>query len=222
MDERVALEAETRIVADQKAKQLRRAGMIPAIIYGQGENTLLKVDNLTLRRVLREAGTTNLIDINVGGATRTVVVKEVQSHVTRGDLIHVDFFEVDLKVKIVVDAILSPVGVAAPVVEGLGTTALVLYSVEIECMPEDMISQIEVDLGQIENPEDMIYVRDLPATPGVEILADPDAVVVRFEYTPIEEEEEEVEEEDLMFAPAADEVEVITKGRQPEDEEFEE
>ena len=222
MDERVTLEAETRVVAEERAKNLRRDGMIPAVIYGQGENTLVKVENLSLRRVLREAGTTNLIDINVGKKTRTVVVKEVQSHITRGDLIHVDFYEVDMGAKIVVDAELTTTGIAAPVAEGLGTTALVLYSVQIECMPDDMISQIEVDLTRIEKPEDMIYVRDLPISKGVEVLTDPDAVVVRFEYTPIEEEEEEEEEEELMFAPAADEVEVITKGKQVEEEEFEE
>lgn len=222
MGERVTIEADTRVVADERAKNLRKAGIIPAVIYSKGENTLLKVDNLTLRRVLREAGTTNLIDINICETTRTVVVKEVQSHLTRGDLIHVDFFEVDMKVKIVVDAVLAPVGIAAPVAEGLGSTSLSMHSVEIECMPDDMISKIEVDLSQIENPEDVIFVRDLPVTSGVEILADPDAVLVRFEYTPIEEEEEEEVEEDLMFAPAADEVEVITKGRQPEEEEFEE
>ena len=220
MDERVTLDAKMRVVAEERAKNLRSDGMIPAVIYGQGDNTLLKVENLALRRVLREAGTTNLIDITVENETRTVVVKEVQAHVTRGDLIHVDFFEVDMAAKIIVDAELIAIGEAAPVTEGLGTTALVLYSVQIESMPDDMISQIVVDISQIEKPEDMIYVRDLPIPPGVEVLTDPDAVVVRFEYTPIEEEEEEVVDEDLMFAPAADEVEVITKGKQLEDEDF--
>ncbi len=222
MDERVTIEADIRVVADEKAKNLRKAGIIPAVIYGKGENTLLKVDNLTLRKVLKGAGTTNLVDINVGDSTRTVVVKEVQVHATRGDLIHVDFFEVDMMVKIIVDALLAPVGVAGPVEEGLGSTSLSMHSLQIECMPDDMISQIEVDLSQIENPEDMIYVRDLPATPGVEVLADTDVVLVRFEYAPVEEEEEEELEEELMFAPSADEVEVITKGRQVEDEELEE
>ncbi len=221
MDERMTLEAATRVVAEERAKNLRKDGMIPAVIYGHGDNTLLKVENLALRRVLKEAGTTNLIDINVDDKTHTVVVKEIQSHVTRGDLIHVDFFEVDMKAKIIVDAELMLTGISAPVADGLGTTALVLYSVQIECMPENMISQIEVDLSQIEKPEDMIFVRDLPTFSGVEVLTDTDAVVVRFEYTPIEEEEEEEVEEDLMFAPTADEVEVITKGKQLEDEDFE-
>ncbi|HET6446656.1 MAG TPA: 50S ribosomal protein L25 [candidate division Zixibacteria bacterium] len=219
MNERVTLEAEPRVVADERAQNLRKAGIIPAVIYGQGDNTLLKIENLALRRVLKEAGTTHLIDITVEDITHTVVVKDVQSHVTRGDLIHVDFYEVDMEAKIIVEADLVTTGIAAPVASGLGTTALVLYSVEIECMPDALISTIEIDLGQIKNPDDMIYVRDLPISSGVEVLTDPDAVVVRFEYTPIEEEEEEDIEEELMFAPSADEVEVITKGK-IEDEDF--
>jgi large subunit ribosomal protein L25 len=222
MKERATLIADTRIVGDEKAKNLRKSGLIPAVIYGQGDNVHITVDNLSLRRVLKEAGTTTLIDVNYGDSTRTVVVKEVQSHVTRGDLIHVDFFEVDMQTKIVVDAELSPVGIAAPVTDGLGTTSLVIYSVTIECMPESLISKIEIDLSQIETPEDMIFVRDLEIPPGVEILTDPEAVIARFEYTAIEEEEEEIEEEDLLFAPSAEEVEVISKGKQAEEEEFEE
>ena len=52
MDERVTLDAKTRVVAEERAKNLRSDGMIPAVIYGQGDNTLLKVENLSLRRVL--------------------------------------------------------------------------------------------------------------------------------------------------------------------------
>lgn len=222
MEKRATLEAEIRETSEEKAKHLRKAGWIPAVIYGQGNNVNLKVDNLTLRRVLREAGMTSLIDISIHDSRHTVLAKEVQTHATRGDLIHVDFYEVDMKAKIVVEATLTPVGIAAPVADGLGSTSLAIHSVEIECFPDNLISQIEVDLSQIEEPEDMIFVRDLPLSSGVDILADPDAVVVRFEYTPVEEEEEE-EEEDLLFADVVDEVEVIAKGKQLEDdEEFEE
>lgn len=221
MADRLTLEAETRIIGQDKAKHLRNEGLIPAVLYGQSDNIHLKIDNLTLRRILKEAGTTNLIDIKFNGSKRTVVVKEVQAHTTRGELIHVDFYEVDMKEKIVVSAELFSTGMAVPEADGLGTAALVLHSVEIECMPDNLISQIEVDLGQIENPEDMIYVNDLPIPDGVDVLTDHEAVVARFEYTPIEPEEEEEVEEDLMFDTAADEVEVIGKGKREEEEEEE-
>ncbi|MDX1613990.1 MAG: 50S ribosomal protein L25 [Candidatus Promineifilaceae bacterium] len=221
MAERASLTADKRNIAGKKAKQLRRRGYIPAVIYGQGDSLLIQVENLPLRRVLRDAGTTNLIDIQVDNGTRTVLAKDVQTHPTRGSLIHVDFYEVNMQEKIVVEAALVPTGIAPPVVDGLGTTPLVVHAVEIECLPDNLISEIEVDLTQIETPEDMISVGDLPVPEGVDILTDLSLTVARFEY--LREEEEEEEEEDLLFAPSAEDVEVIGKGKaEEEEEEFEE
>ena len=217
MADRVNLVVESRQTATEKAKNLRKDGWIPGVIYGQGENVNIKVENLSLRRVLRDAGMTNLIDINVGKERHTVLAKDIQKHPTRGDLIHIDFYEVDMTEKLVVDAALRMIGEAPPVTEGLGTTSLVLYSVQIECLPDKLISEIEVDLSLIETPEDMITVSQLEIPEGVTILTDPEVVIARFEYVQAEEEEEE-EEEELMFAPAADEVEVISKGKQEEEE----
>ncbi len=218
MAERIKLEADKRVLVDRSAKQLRRQGWIPAIIYGQGRNLNIQVASLRLRHVLREAGRTNLIDINVEKDMLTVLTKDVQRHPTRGDLIHVDFYEVDMKEKIVVDAALVTIGEAVPTVDGLGTTAILLHSVEIECLPDNLISEITVNLELIQTPEDMVFVSDLEAPEDVLILNDPESVVARFEYLQ-EEVEEEEEEEELLFAQDADEVEVISKGRDEEEEE---
>jgi large subunit ribosomal protein L25 len=222
MSERATLVAEARKVTGKKAKQLRRQGVIPAVIYGQGQNLNIQVENLSLMRVLRDAGTTNLIDISVGDDSHTVLAKEVQVHVTRGDLIHVDFYEVDMKEKLIVEASLVPVGSAPPVEDGLGTIGMVIVTLEIECLPGNLISEIEVDVSRIETPDDVVLVGDLEVPEGVEILADPDEVVARFDYIQLVEEEEEEEEESLLMADAADEVEVIAKGKQADEEEFEE
>lgn len=221
MAERMSVAAEPRTIVGKKAKQLRRDGKIPAVIYGQGNNLHIQIENLSLRRVLRTAGTTNLIDVEIdGGGKRTVLAREVQAHPTRGDLIHVDFYEVNMKEKLVVDAALVSVGIAPPVVDGLGSTPLVLYSLQIECLPDNLISEIEVDLTKIETPDDVIYVKDLTVPDDVEILADPEEVVARFEYLQLEEEEEEEEEESFLES-VADEVEVIGKGKQEDEEDFE-
>jgi large subunit ribosomal protein L25 len=220
MAERISVAAEPRTIVGKQAKQLRRDGMIPAVIYGQGNNVHIQIENLSLRRVLRTAGATNLIDVEIdGGGKRTVLAREVQAHPTRGDLIHVDFYEVNMKEKIVVEAALVAVGEAAPVADGLGSTPLVLYSVEIECLPDNLISEIEVDLSKIETPDDVIHVSDLVVPKDVEILTDPEEVVARFEYLQLEEEAEEEEEESFLES-AADEVEVIARGKK-EEEDFE-
>ena len=216
MSDRLNIVAENRKVTRKSAKRLRRDGWIPAVIYGQEANKSIKVENLPLRRVLRNAGTTNLIEISVGKDQHTVLAKDVQVHPTRGSLIHVDFYEVNMLETIVVEAALMTTGIAAPEADGLGSASLVLYVVEIECLPDNLISEIEVDLGQIFSPDDMILVKDLPASEGVTVLTDPDSVVARFEF--IKEEEEEIEEEELIFAPTADEVEVIGRGKEDEED----
>ena len=221
MAERATLEAEARKVTGKKAKQLRRQGVIPAVIYGQGQNLNIQIENLSLMRVLRDAGTTHLIDIAVGGESRTVLAKEVQVHVTRGDLIHVDFYEVNMKEKLVVEADLVPVGTSPPVEDGLGTIGMVIMTLQIECLPINLISEIEVDISRIETPDDVVLVRDLKVPEGVEILADPEEVVARFDYVQLVEEEEEEEEESFLMADTADEVEVIAKGKQADEDEFE-
>jgi large subunit ribosomal protein L25 len=198
----------------KKVKQLRREGIIPAVIYGQKEPVTIQLENLALRRVLRQAGSTNLVDISLGKKKRTVLVREIQSHVTRGDVLHVDFIEVDMKATITAEAELVAVGQSAPAAEGLGVATLALRTVEIESLPEALVSEIEVDLTKIETPDDVIYVSDLDAPEGVTILTDPETTVARFEFEKIAEEEEEEEE---LFVPAADAVEVVGKGKEEED-----
>lgn len=213
-DERLVITAEPRTVVGKKVKQLRREGMIPAVIYGQQESVKIQLENLSLRRLLRHAGSTHLVDISLGNSQRTVLVREIQSHATRGDLLHVDFIEVDMKVVIKAEAELVAVGKSAPATEGLGVAALLLRSVEIESLPDALVSEIEVDLTKIETPDDVIYVGDLAAPKGVTILTDPETPVARFEYAQLAEGEEE---EEALFVPAADAVEVVSKGKDEDD-----
>ncbi len=218
MAERVNITAEKRSITGKKVKQLRNNDLIPAVIYGQSEPLLVQIERGELRRALRRAGTTELIDVHINGDTRTVLAREIQQHVTRGDLIHIDFYEVNLLEKVTMEVTLNLVGEVPGNVRTLGTVALVQQFVEIECLPTDLISEIQVDVSQIESPDDSIYVRDLPEHKGVTILTDPNTAVTTFEYTRLDEEEEE-EEEELLFAPAADSVEVISKGKDEEEEE---
>lgn len=214
--DRLVIDAEPRAVVGKKVKQLRREGLVPAVIYGINDPITIQMDNILLRRVLRRAGTTNLINISVGSDTRTVLAREIQQHLTRGDLIHVDFQEVDLKVKITAEATLVLVGRSQMMEDALGSDVLALNSVEIEALPDDLIAEIEVDVSQMESADEPIYVSDLPVPDGVVILTDPETAVARFEYARPEEEEEEEELEG--FEPTTDSVEIIEKGKTEEEE----
>ncbi|MCB9004641.1 MAG: 50S ribosomal protein L25 [Ardenticatenaceae bacterium] len=210
MSDRVTIIAEPRTVIGKHVKALRREGLVPGVIYGQSEPVHVQMDRRELRRALRVVGTTHLADVEVGGNSHTVLVREIQQHVTRGDVLHIDFLEVDMKSTITSEAELVSVGESAPTREGIGTPVLVLRSVEIECLPDALIAEIEVDFNLIETPDDVIYVQDLKVPKGVKVLTDPETAVTSFEYTKLEEEEEE------EFVPAADSVEVI--GRREEED----
>jgi len=211
MSERIVIEAEPREITGKQVSQLRREGWIPGVIYGRKEPVSVQMEQKALRRALRTVGTTHLADVNVGGQMRTVLVREIQQHATRGDLVHVDFMEVDMKSKLRATAELVGVGMSTPQAQGLGVTTMMLREVDIECLPENLVAEIEVDLSAIQAADDVIHVRDLTAPTGVEILSDPELMVARFEFAASDEEEAgEVEAE-------AD-VEVITKGKKEEED----
>lgn len=206
MSERETITAMSRTVVGKQVSQLRRAGLVPAIIYGQDQPTNIQLDNKALRRVLRKAGRTNLVDIILNDATRTVLARDVHQHPVRHDLLHVDFLEVNMAKVLTAEAELVAVGQPGSAIRNLGTVTLAIHSVKIECLPGDLISQIQVDFGRIQAPTDVIHVRDLVVPAGVKILEDPDTVVVGFEYT-----REEVMGDGL--GSTADGVEVIKKGK---------
>ncbi|MEW5985466.1 MAG: 50S ribosomal protein L25 [Chloroflexota bacterium] len=211
MADRVTIEAQPRDVVGKQVRQLRQAGWVPGVVYGQSDPLHVQMEKLSLRRALREAGTTQLIDLQIDGSPRTVLTRAIQMHPYRGEVLHVDFYEVNMQETITSEAELVLTGTAAPAAAGLGSVTQTLFEVEIECLPGNLVSEILVDVSQIRTPDDLIHVRDLPVPAGVEILTLPDLVVAKFEYAGVEEAEEEA-----VVAASADTVEVISKGKKEE------
>lgn len=215
MSDRYTINAEPRTVVGKKVKQLRREGWIPAVIYGQGEPVNVQLEAHDLYLTLRDAGTGHLIDLQLGGEKHTVLTRDIQQHVTRGDLIHVDFMEVSMTSTITATADLVMVGESPTEALGQGTVVLTVQSVDIECLPDDLVSEIEVDISKITTPNDLLYIKDLTPPKGVTILTDPEVVIARFAFESLAEEELEEEEVEGL----AEEVEIIEKGKEEEEAE---
>ncbi len=218
MADKFSLVAEPRTLVGKKVRRLRRDGWIPAVIYGQQEPITIQLENGPLRRVLRAAGTSDLLELEIGDDHRTVLVRDIQQHVTRGDLIHIDFLEVNMKQVVTTTADLVTINSSGPEADNSGTPVQELRSVDIEALPDALVSEIEVDLSLIEQLNDQITVGQLKPPDGVTILTDPEMLIVRMQVIH-EIEEEEEEEEDETYMPSADSVEVISKGR-PDEEDF--
>ena len=217
MAEEYLLTAEPRTVRGKQVGQLRRAGSIPAILYGSHVETPLplKIDEKTLKQVIAKAGHNRLIKLTVDtGAARLVLTREVQRNSLTGRIVHVDFQEVSLTEKITTPVPLVLVGTSPAVTRGDGLLIHGIDSVEIRVLPTDLIPEIQVEVSGLESLNQSLFVKDLQVSDKIEILTPGDEMVAK--VVPVKEEVIAVE------APvAAAEVEVIKKGKEEEEGEGE-
>ncbi len=210
MAETITLKANTRTTVRRGVGALRRAGLVPGIVYGRRiDPVCIQVDAKDLLAVLRTAGRNRLITLNVDGVDKMVLARELQRDPIRGTIKHVDFYQVSLTDKINADVLIEPTGESADMKSGLGVLLQEMNAVAIRCLPTDLIERITVDVSNLKVDES-IHVRDLPIPAGIEVMDDPDAVVIRLTRF-VEEKVEEV-------AAEAGEVEVIEKGKKEEEE----
>lgn len=216
MADKYTLEAQPRTITGKKVKQLRRQGLVPAVVYGARVAPVhVQIPYRPLEVTLMKAGGTHLIDLQVDGNTLVVLAREVQRDVLRGDIKHVDFFAVDEATKIRVDVPLHFVNESPAVESNLGLLITGPTTLSVETLPSKLLSQIEIDLSRLPNVGDSLYVRDLNLGEGIQIINDPDELVVRVSPVAAAVEEEPTEE----ATPA--EVEIISKGKAEEEEEEE-
>jgi large subunit ribosomal protein L25 len=218
--EQIELKAEKRTIIGKRVKVLRREGIIPALLYGpKTEPVAIQCDARELQRILAWAGGTNLIALRIGdaGKPKMTLVSEVQRDSITNDLYHVDFYQVVMTEKVTAEVNIVFVGKPPAVQQSDVMLLQGADSVEVECLPGDLIHSIEVELSDLEI-DDAIYVRDLQVPDNVAILTDGEELVVKVQYIYIPEEEEEVEE---WLEVAPEEVEVIVKGKEEVEEEAE-
>lgn len=222
--EQLELAAEKRAVIGKQVKQLRNADLIPAVLYGHEIGSIaIQIPEKSLRNVLAVAGTNRLISLKVKGkrGSTLALAREVQRDTLRGTLLHVDFQAVVMTEKITTSVRLNFTNQSPAVADGSGMLLYSLDSVEVESLPTDLISSIDVDLSVLEAVDDSIYVKDLAVPSTTTMLSNPDELIVRVSHV-VEEVEEEVEElEEALVEeeePEAGEVEVIRKGKAEEEE----
>jgi large subunit ribosomal protein L25 len=195
----VKLEAKTRQVVGKKVKRLRNDGWIPAVLFGAKQaSTPVQVDERELDRALGEAGSTALIDLQLGSEQEPhlVLVRDIQRDVLTSRLQHVDFYQVQLDKMVKTQPALNLVGEGAAVETRGAILVQILSHVEVECLPTDLIDSIDVDVSSLETLDDSITIGDLPVPSGVTILADPGDIVVSVVVPRaafLEEEEAEAE-----------------------------
>lgn len=215
MAESYVLEAQPRSVVGKKVSRVRREGLVPAVIYGPKiEPVTVQIPYRPLQLTLLKAGGTHLIDIKSDGKTHTVLAREVQRDILRGDIMHVDFFAVDLKAKISIDVPLHFINESPAVAAKKGVLLTGPTVLTIDTLPSHLLDRIEIDISGLAEVGDSIHVRDIKLDAEITILNDPDEMIARITQTSAARSEEAEEAEEAAIA----EVEIIKKGKADEEE----
>jgi len=176
----VTLRAEPRSTTGKgSARQARRAGRVPAILYGRGiVPTPLAVDSKQIGHALHtEAGANVLVNLEVEGGRRYLtMVREVQRHPVRGHLLHVDFVNTARDVKTHAEVPLQITGESRGVREG-GVIEHHLWELRVEALPTDIPSSLEADISHLAIG-DHLRVADVTPPAGVDIVSEPDEIIL--------------------------------------------
>src|SRR5271163_1347601 len=211
----VALKAYPRAqIQRAEVTKLRRAGRVPATIYGRlAKPQNLEVNSKEFADLLHHSVSENmLVDLSVENDARSkrlALVQEIQHHPLDGKVLHVDFHEVAENEKVTVQVPVETSGEAAGVKVGGGTLEHVLFKLKVRCLPKDLPDQIVIDVTPLEIGKS-IHLGDIKAPEGVEILGDKHITVVAVSAP----RAEEVVATDAA-APAAGDVE-MTKEKKEE------
>ncbi|HSR48250.1 MAG TPA: 50S ribosomal protein L25 [Anaerolineales bacterium] len=212
------LKASVRTVKGKGVSILRRAGRLPAVLYGRGTDPIaIELDAKDAARVLDQASASTLLDLQVDGETHKVLVREVQRHPLRRSMDHVDLLKVALDVAIRTTVPVDLTGEAPAVKLFGGVLVTGVSEIEVEALPEDLPSRITVDLEPLSTMEARITVGDIFAGKGVRVLSDSHLVIARVIYQ-VEEKLEEVAPEAVA---AEAEPEIIGRGKREEEGEEE-
>jgi large subunit ribosomal protein L25 len=200
------------------SRKLRASGRIPAVIYGHGEATrTLTVDAREFERLLATVRVENtLIDVSIEGERAPVkaLVREVQTHPSRGAVLHVDLYQIHAGETLTVEVPIVLVG-QSPGVRAGGIMQHALTELEIECLPDRIPEVIEVDVSALQIG-DSIHVGDIALPEGVEAQVDADRSICS--VVPPTVAAPTPEEEAAAAAAAQAEPEVIGRGKESEEE----
>jgi large subunit ribosomal protein L25 len=193
------MKAESRQAIGKKVRSIRRAGLVPAVLYGSGVAGMpIQLDARQAEDLLSQVSASTLIDLKVDGEEHTVLVRDVQRDVIRRDLIHIDFLKVAMDVEIRTTVPVELVGEAPAARELGGVLVTGVTEIEVEALPSDLPDRIVVDLEPLHEIDDAITVGDLYLSEGVRVLTDQSENVAHVIYMAEEEEEEEEELEGLL------------------------
>jgi large subunit ribosomal protein L25 len=191
--EEIILQAELRdAIGTNRSKKLRHAGIIPAVVYSEGkENMPIQVQRGEFLKMLHQHRVENvIISLQIKDdkkkKPRACMMKEIQQDPVKGEIQHIDFNEISLTKAIKVSVPVATKGEATGVKNDGGALELILWEIEIECLPTDIPKNIEIDISALKIA-DTVHIKDIAFPKNVKVLNEPDAIVLTI-AAPMKEE----------------------------------
>jgi large subunit ribosomal protein L25 len=183
MSETLKLNVTEREAAGKDLNRSRKAGLVPAVLYGHGVTPrMFWVNGIEFGKVFRAAGESTIFSLSAGkGAALNVLVHDVQVDPLSSRIAHVDFYQVRMDEELETNVPLELVNEAPAVREQGGILVKTLEEVLVKCLPKDLPHSITVDLSRLATFDDQIKVSDLKPGKGVEILTEADTVLALVE-----------------------------------------
>jgi len=214
------LEAQPRTPGNKnEARRVRQGGKIPAVVYGAGQDSVsVAVDPRQVSRILHsETGHNTIFDLTLDGSKTKAMIVDWQYEPIKGKLLHIDVKRIAMDKKLAVLVPITLKGEAVGVKQQGGILEQMLREVEVECLPQDIPSHIDVDVTELVFGR-VLRVSDLPHNNNVKYLTDENQPVAH--VTAVKEEVAATPEAAAAEAAAAPaEPEVIKKGKQETEEE---
>jgi large subunit ribosomal protein L25 len=187
---------ERTVIGSRPAGRLRRAGKVPAVMYGLETDTIkVAVPARELNHILAgESGANTLITLRMDGDENLTLARQIQRHPTRGDLIHVDFIRVRRDVAVAAEVPLNLEGEPEGVRDG-GVLEQLVFTLSVEAKPEDIPPAVEVDVSGL-GIGDQLRIADLRLPAGVAVQQEADELVVQIVMPRVAEEPETAEAEE--------------------------
>jgi len=205
------LAATERQTFGKQLKKERAAGQLPVAVYGPKEPAKAYfVDRKEFAKLFKAAGESTVVTLSSPDGDKDILIKEVSTHPTTGEIIHADLYAIEKGKKLEVAVPLEFVGLAPAIKELSGILVKVLHEVEVRAMPKDLPRDIEVDVSGLATLDSQILVKDLKIPARVEVLTGPEEVVAAISVA----KEEPVEEAPVDL----DSIEVEKKGKKEEEE----
>lgn len=212
--DKVVLKASKRDVTGKQVKALRRAGQLPAVLYGRHVDQPLSIllDQKEAATALGRISSSSLVTIELDGTEYPALVREKQRDFIKNRLLHVDFLAVSLTEKLTAWVGIELTGLSLAVKDYNAVLVTGLDEIEVECLPADLPEKIVVDISALDKVGASIHISDLVVSDKIKVLSSPTEMIVIATAAKVEE----VVETGAPVA-AVEEPEVIEKGKKEEE-----